>query len=169
MRHAILSALVVLAAPLATSFGARAQPFELDGNELKVPSSIVFKTAGAELLPESDAALAHVAAYLAAKDYISTLRVEVHSDATGSADFNQALTEKRALAVARALVDRGVDCKRLLPVGFGHNKPVAPNDTPEGRAQNRRTSFFNAALKGRPIGGMPVDGGGKVAGDPCAR
>jgi OOP family OmpA-OmpF porin len=39
----------------------------------------------------------------------------------------------------------------------------------EGRAQNRRTLFVNAALRGRPIGGMPVDGGGRVGGDPCAK
>lgn len=165
MRHVLVTALVFV----ATTLGARAQPFELDGNALKVPGAIVYKTAGAELLPESDAVLDHVVAYLKAKDYISTLRVEVHTDSTGDAGFNQALSEKRALAVARALVARGVDCARLLPVGFGHNKPVAPNDTPEGRAQNRRTAFINAALRGRAIGGMPLDGGGQVAGDPCAR
>ena len=62
---------------------------------------------------------------------------------------------------------KGIDCKRLIPVGFGETKPVAPNDTPDNKAQNRRTAFVNAALKGKPIGGMPVDGGGKVAGDPC--
>ncbi|MBP6608828.1 MAG: carboxypeptidase regulatory-like domain-containing protein, partial [Deltaproteobacteria bacterium] len=39
---------------------------------------------------------------------------------------------------------------------------------PDGRAQNRRVAFVNAALRGRPIGGMPIDGGGKVAGDLCS-
>ena len=39
--------------------------------------------------------------------------------------------------------------------------------TDDEKAQNRRTSFVNASLKGKPIGGMPVDGGGKVSGDPC--
>jgi OOP family OmpA-OmpF porin len=64
-------------------------------------------------------------------------------------------------------VGHGVACSRLLPVGFGSNKPVAPNDTPDNKAKNRRISAVNAALKGRAIGGMPVDGGGHVAGDPC--
>ena len=59
----------------------------------------------------------------------------------------------------------GVDCKRLIAVGFGSAKPVADNSTPEGKAQNRRVSFFNAALRGRLIGGMPADGGGQIAGD----
>ena len=108
-----------------------------------------------------------MAGYLADKTYISTLRIEGHTDDRGDAGANQALSEKRALAVAKALVAKGVDCKRLLPVGFGANKPIRPNDTPEGRAQNRRMDFVNAALRGRAIGGMPVDGGGVVAGDPC--
>jgi OOP family OmpA-OmpF porin len=61
----------------------------------------------------------------------------------------------------------GVDCKRLLPVGFGSGKPLSDNPTPEGKAQNRRVTFINAALEGKPIGGMPVDGGGTAAGNPC--
>jgi OOP family OmpA-OmpF porin len=141
--------------------------FELDGNTLKVGSPVVFDTGKATLKAESKDAIAYVAAYLEAKSYISTLRVEVHSDATGAEKFNQKLTEARALAVAKAIVAMGADCKRLLPVGFGSTKPVADNKTPEGKAQNRRTVFANAALRGHAIGGMPVDGGGVVAGDPC--
>lgn len=135
---------------------AFAQPkFELEGNALKVPA------------PEnSEAALAHVKAYLEAKPYITKLRIEVHTDAGG--EQAQKLTDARALAVAQALVKAGVDCKRLIAVGFGDTKPVAPNDTPENKAQNRRTVFVNAELKGRAIGGMPLDGGGHVAGDACA-
>ena len=153
---------------LATAARADAPAFELDGNVLKVPAPIVYETGAAKLAPASDAALAHVAAYLAAKTYVSALRVEVHADASGDRAAAQALTEQRALAVARALVGRGVDCHRLVPVGFGATKPVADNATAEGRAQNRRTLFVNAALRGRAIGGQPIDGGGKLAGDPCS-
>ena len=134
---------------LATAARADAPAFELDGNVLKVPAPIVYETGAAKLAPASDAALAHVAAYLAAKTYVSALRVEVHADASGDRAAAQALTEQRALAVARALVGRGVDCHRLVPVGFGATKPVADNATAEGRAQNRRTLFVNAALRGR--------------------
>jgi OOP family OmpA-OmpF porin len=75
----------------------------------------------------------------------------------------QARSEARALAVAKALVKAGVDCKRVLPVGFGASKPAF-----EDASKNTRMVFENAALRGHAIGGMPVDGGGKVAGDPCA-
>lgn len=141
--------------------------FELEGNTLKVPSPVVFETGGDKLKAESDAAVQYVKDYLDAKSYISLLRVEVHTDSDGDADKNQALSERRAMAVARALVAKGVDCKRLIAVGFGATKPVAPNDSAENKAKNRRTVFVNAALRGRPIGGMPVDGGGRVAGNVC--
>lgn len=155
--------LLFLSAGLAFADGK----YELDGHRLLVPGTISYDTGKATLQPSSDAALAHVRGYLDAKSYISTLRIEVHSDNMGNSGFNQKLTEERALAVAKALVAKGVDCKRLLPVGFGETKPIADTKTAEGRAKNRRTEFFNAAMRGKPIGGMSTDGGGKVAGDPC--
>jgi hypothetical protein len=64
-------------------------------------------------------------------------------------------------------VAQGLDCSRLVAVGFGSSKPIADNRTPEGKAANRRVVFANAALRGRPIGGAPLDGGGKSAGSVC--
>lgn len=146
---------------------AEAGSYVLQGNELKLPAPVLFETGGDKLRPESDAVLEVVASYLKEKTYISRLRIEGHSDNQGSAAQSQALTEKRALSVGRWLIAHGIDCQRLLAVGFGSSKPVADNGTAEGRAQNRRISFVNAALRGRPIGGMPEDGGGRVAGDLC--
>lgn len=141
--------------------------FQMENGALKLPGPVVFETGSDKLKPESDAVLEVVQDYLEAKPEITLLRVEGHTDSDGKADANQTLSEKRSLAVARWLTGKGVDCKRLIPVGFGQTKPIADNATPDGKAQNRRTSFVNAALRGKPIGGMPVDGGGKVAGDPC--
>ncbi|MES2850864.1 MAG: OmpA family protein [Bacteroidota bacterium] len=147
--------------------GVSAQEYKLEGNEVKIQKEIQFKSGTAELLPESDAALLVIKKYLEDKSYISLLRIEAHTDNSGDAEANQTLSEKRAEAVSDKLVALGVDCNRLLPVGFGDTKPVATNSTTEGKAQNRRTSFVNAALKGKAIGGMPTDGGGKVAVNPC--
>lgn len=144
-----------------------AQDYQLEGNEVKISKAIVFETGTDKLKPESNAALEIIKQYLTDKTYISTLRVEGHTDNNGDAAGNQMLSGKRALAICKKLVEMGVDCKRLLPVGFGGTKPVAENSSAEGRAQNRRISFINAALRGRLIGGMPADGGGKTAGDPC--
>jgi len=115
--------------------------YELKGNELVVPTPVLYESGKATLKPESADAITHVKGYLDAKSYISTLRIEVHSDADGSSEFNQKLTEQRAMAVAKALVAKGVDCKRLLPVGFGSSKPIADNKTKEGRAENRRVEL----------------------------
>ncbi len=153
----------------ATAFADRAPPpreFTLEDGRLVLPFPITFETGTANLTSSAQRSVDHIARYLADKTYISTLRIEGH--VAGDTDA-QALSEKRALAVTRALVASGVECTRLLPVGFGDNKPVADPKTPEGRAENTRIAAINAGLRGRAIGGMPLDGGGRVAGDPCAK
>lgn len=149
--------------------GAAAQkPYRLEGNEVKVEGAVAFADGGDRLLPESEKALDAVKTYLDDKQSVSTLRIEGHTEAGGDRAASQTLSERRALAVARRLVEKGVDCKRLAAVGFGSTKPTAPDDTRENRAKNRRVAFFNAALRGRLIGGAPADGGGRPAGDVCA-
>jgi OmpA-OmpF porin, OOP family len=137
------------------------------GGALKLPGPVVFETGSDKLSPVSDEVLEVVHDYLDAKPEITLLRVEGHTDSDGAPPANQTLSEHRALAVARWLVGVGVACNRLLPVGFGQTKPIAPNDTPDNKAQNRRVDFVNAAVKGKALGGLAVDGGGHVAGDPC--
>jgi OOP family OmpA-OmpF porin len=141
--------------------------FEIRDGAL-VTGPVTFKTGSDIILPESHEALGHVADYLAESPAVSTLRIEVHTDSTGTSGFNAAISERRALAVARWLVsERGVDCHRLIAVGFGSEKPIGDNATPQGKAANRRTVFVLAALRGKAIGGMPLEGGGRVAGDAC--
>ncbi len=152
---------------LLTSFSSMAQDYKLEGNEVKIEKQILFETGTDKLKPESTAALEVIKQYLSDKSYISTLRVECHDDNTGNEAAKQLLTEKRAFAVCKKLVEMGVDCKRLIAVGFGSTKPIADNNTPEGKVQNQRVSFFNAGLRGSLIGGMPADGGGRAAGDVC--
>lgn len=141
--------------------------FEQENGHLKLPGPVQFETGKAILKPESDAVLDVVRQYLEAKPEITLLRIEGHTDNVGIAADNQKLSEARSAAVAQWLIGKGISCKRLIPVGFGQDKPVGDNKVPEGREANRRTAFVNAELKTKPIGGMPVDGGGKVAGDPC--
>lgn len=64
-----------------------------------------------------------------------------HTDSQGEIENNQALSEKRADAVAEYLVGKGVDASRLKTEGFGELRPVASNDTPEGMRKNRRIEF----------------------------
>ena len=149
------------------AFISRAQDYKLEGSEVKIIRPVLFEPSTAKLKPESTAALEIIKQYLTDKSYISQLRVECHTDNDGDAATNQNLTEKRAMAICQKLIEMGVDCKRLIAVGFGGTKPVADNSTPDGKAENRRVTFVNVALRGHIIGGMPVDGGGKVAGELC--
>jgi outer membrane protein OmpA-like peptidoglycan-associated protein len=72
----------------------------------------------------------------------STVDVIGHTDNTGSADYNQDLSARRASAVAGVLLEQGVDPARVRSFGRGENEPVATNLTPEGRQQNRRVEII---------------------------
>ena len=69
------------------------------------------------------------------------LDIDGHTDNTGSAEYNQQLSERRAVSVGRYLNSRQVDARRLLVVGFGETRPIASNDTNSGRAANRRVEI----------------------------
>ena len=70
------------------------------------------------------------------------VRVEGHTDSVGSDQYNQALSVRRAEAVYRYLVNRGVEPERFTVEGFGKSHPIASNDTESGRAQNRRVELI---------------------------
>ena len=67
--------------------------------------------------------------------------IEGHTDAEGNAASNQTLSVERANAVRTMLVGLGIDAGRLEATGFGQTRPVADNDTPTGREQNRRVEL----------------------------
>jgi outer membrane protein OmpA-like peptidoglycan-associated protein len=69
------------------------------------------------------------------------LFISGHTDSTGSDEYNQMLSEKRAAAVLNYLVQHGVDASRITSKGYGQSKPIADNKTSEGRALNRRVEF----------------------------
>lgn len=152
---------VLVASGLLSALAGTAQStaFKLNGHELELPAPILFEKGTATLTPSSTPALQHIKDYLANKTYISVLRIEGHAS-------EQALSEQRALAVSRWLVKNGVDCHRLIAVGFGKNKPAVAASYADG-AGNARIVVANAALGGRAIGGMPLDAGGVLAGDLC--
>jgi outer membrane protein OmpA-like peptidoglycan-associated protein len=71
----------------------------------------------------------------------STIKIEVggHTDSDGDDVHNQKLSENRAKSVVDYLLNKGISKERLSHKGYGETKPVAPNDTPQNKAKNRRT------------------------------
>lgn len=141
--------------------------FALTDMGLVLPGSITFERGSARIRKESLPALEHIAAYLTAKSYITLMRIEGHVDEVENESENQRISDARALAVSRWLVKRGIDCSRVLPVGFGWLKPVANRKDPEVAGKNTRIMAVGAEMRGLPIGGMAIGGGGHPAGDPC--
>jgi outer membrane protein OmpA-like peptidoglycan-associated protein len=106
-----------------------------------LPGGLLFDVDSAAIRPAVTGDLAAVARNLL--DYPdSTVEVLGHTDDTGSAAYNQALSERRAQSVASVLVSEGVAQARVRAGGRGETQPVASNSTPEGRQQNRRVEIF---------------------------
>ena len=111
-----------------------------DNITLNMPGNITFKTDSAELDPSFYKVLNSVG--IIVKKYNKTV-VEVagHTDSTGSAEYNQKLSERRANSVAQYLESQGLASNRVVTVGAGETRPVADNSTPEGRQANRRVEL----------------------------
>ena len=69
------------------------------------------------------------------------VEISSHTDNTGDSLYNEDLSQRRAESVVDYLVEQGIDKNRLIAQGYGMRKPIAPNNTKEGRAKNRRTEF----------------------------
>jgi outer membrane protein OmpA-like peptidoglycan-associated protein len=100
----------------------------------------VFAPGRSQLQDEAIANLDNVIAFVN-RDTTRKVRIEGHTDASGSNNANQVLSQQRAEAVMAALAARGVDAARMTAIGRGEEAPVASNDTPEGRAKNRRVEI----------------------------
>jgi len=95
----------------------------------------------AEIKPESEKQLTEMAKYLKTNPDVRTF-VLGHTDNKGKVDYNLALSQRRAEAVAKALVSRhGVDARRIVARGLGPLAPVASNRTEDGQAKNRRVEL----------------------------
>jgi outer membrane protein OmpA-like peptidoglycan-associated protein len=111
-----------------------------DNITLNLPGNITFATGSADLNPQFFSALDGVDMVL--KEYDKTIiEIAGHTDSTGALAMNQSLSERRAQSVASYLSSKGLNAKRVLIVGAGPSRPIATNDTPAGRAQNRRVEL----------------------------
>jgi len=117
---------------------------------------VLFDTGQATLKPGADLAINRLATYLSSNPHTKVL-IEGHTDSRGSDAYNEALSERRAHAVATALQSRGIPADQVQIAGRGKGYPVASNDTPEGRQQNRRVEIVFSDESGRfAQGALPL-------------
>ena len=101
---------------------------------------IQFETASAKFDGGSVGLLDHLVA-IGLRCPSQTIEIAGHTDSAGDAQSNLDLSKRRAQAVVDYLAEAGLDRDHLTAVGYGSTKPIAPNDTPDGMAQNRRIEF----------------------------
>jgi len=122
---------------LIRALGAEQTP---EGLKVTLAEAILFDLGKWELKPQAAPVLDQVAQLARAR--LGLIRVEGHTDNTGGQQLNRVLSELRAYVVAMELVRRGIDVQRLASRGYGDSRPVASNDTEEGRAKNRRVEII---------------------------
>lgn len=112
------------------------------GNDIRLimPENITFPINGSDIKPQFYSTLNSVALVL--KHYNKTMiKVAGYTDSTGSAQYNQSLSERRAQSVASYLASQGIIPNRFSVLGYGKRYPIASNATVAGRAQNRRVEI----------------------------
>lgn len=126
--------------PLVADDDVPREILKIENNAPIVLDGIVFETGRAVLSVESEAILTKA---LNTLQYYPDMKVAIHghTDNTGGVKTNMRLSQARAEAVKAYLMSRGIAGERIETKGFGPYQPIAPNDTPEGRRQNRRIEF----------------------------
>lgn len=103
--------------------------------------SVKFPTDASQLSPEAQQRLTELSQRLRSENRNVYLEIQGFTDATGPSDYNIRLGEQRAEAVRRFLSQQGVALNRMSTISYGAEQPVAPNNTRDGRAQNRRVAI----------------------------
>ena len=116
-------------------------PVPEEGELISLSEKIFFKHNESIILQRSFPILSQVAELMKKHPKINKVRIEGHTDDTGGIQFNQKLSQERAEAVQMHLIGLGITSNRLEAVGYGDKRPIASNDTDEGKALNRRVDF----------------------------
>lgn len=101
---------------------------------------VLFATGKAKLNPRANSSLDKLVTFLQANPDRS-ISIEGHTDSTGADQYNQVLSERRAIAVKNALIEKGIELNRVSARGYGETTPIASNNTALGKQQNRRVEI----------------------------
>lgn len=110
-------------------------------SKLEINEKIQFGLDNSTILPESFGLLDEITQVIKDHPELKKIAIEGHASADGDDNHNLVLSDARAKAVMAYIVGKGVDAKRLTAEGFGEKRPIADNNTEEGRIKNRRVEF----------------------------
>jgi uncharacterized protein (TIGR03382 family) len=113
----------------------------LNGSSIEILDVVYFKTNKDIIQKRSFKLLSSVAAIIANHPELPSITIEGHTDDRGDDAYNLDLSQRRAEAVRRFLIGKGIDGARLEAKGYGETKPIKPNDTNANRSANRRVEF----------------------------
>jgi OOP family OmpA-OmpF porin len=130
---------------------------KLEGTRVRIPGELEFDVNKATLksTPATTDILTELTNFLNSNKAVTKLRIEGHTDNSGDQAKNVKLSQERADAVVKYLTSKGIDPSRLVAVGYGSTRPVAPNDTAANKALNRRTEFHVQEIAGKQQGDLP--------------
>jgi outer membrane protein OmpA-like peptidoglycan-associated protein len=117
---------------------------EVTADKIVIKEKIQFDVDKTTIKPESNGLLDEITQVIKDNPRIKKISIEGHTDGDGSDKYNLKLSDGRAKAVMEYLTTHGVEAGRLSAKGYGESKPLASNDTPEGKEQNRRVEFLIA-------------------------
>jgi outer membrane protein OmpA-like peptidoglycan-associated protein len=126
---------------------------KIEGTHVKIPGELEFDVDKATLKETAGTKdiLNTLVEFMAQNPSVTKLRIEGHTDNTGTPEHNMKLSQERADAVAAWLALHGVAKTRLVTKGFGQTTPLEKNDSAEHKAMNRRTVFHIAELNGAAV------------------
>jgi outer membrane protein OmpA-like peptidoglycan-associated protein len=114
---------------------------EVRDNKIEINEKIQFELAKADIKGESHDLLNEIVQVIKDNPHIKKIAIEGHASSDGDDNFNLRLSDSRSKAVMKYLVDKGISESMLTAKGFGETKPIADNETEEGREKNRRVEF----------------------------
>ncbi len=127
---------------------ARGAEVQQTGDQIKVTfRKVTFDTNKAEIKPEFQEVLDDLASALTERYPQAKLQVQGHTDSTGPTEYNEQLSQQRAIAVQTFLIGKGLTADRVDTRGLGEENPIASNDTPDGRALNRRVELVVTGIE----------------------
>jgi OOP family OmpA-OmpF porin len=135
------STLAITGTPPPVAEAPKPPRVEVRDNKIEIHEKVQFDYDKATIKPESFSLLDEVAAVIAKNPQIKKISVEGHASADGEPHHNKTLSDQRAKAVMKYLTDHKIPAAELSAIGYGSDKPIADNNTPDGREKNRRVEF----------------------------